>query len=250
MEVVFTGLAVGVAASLIAMAMWVFGASTAIGHTIGGAANQLLQKKRMDLGQVTPQMVREKARILIIDDEDYAHYETLSVRGFKTVHWRSISTAKAQKLDHEFEVVLLDVKDVLDDAGASNGLDALHLLRRDNPWVPIIIFTSHLRGLRGKRNELAASLAQGVVKKITPFNELLDEIVDTAHNAFKPEYFAERLDVLGVEDGAAVVATAESEGIEAAMTALVDSNLQAGAHMAAVKVLRVVDEVCSGTRWE
>lgn len=202
--------------------------------------------KRRVLADYSAAELTKNGRILVIDDEDYAHYSTLRVRGFHVEHWRSISVADVEDLDLRYELVLLDIKGVVDDAGAMSGLEALRLLRRDNPWLPIVIFTSHIRTVRGQNADVAEQMADGVLKKAIPFDEFLNEVLEQIRGAFREEHFVRRLEGIGVKNAEQLVKRIQGEPIERVVLPPTGS---ATAEMQMQRVVEVLEGICNGQRW-
>lgn len=151
------------------------------------------------------------ARILVVDDEDYAHYALLERQFSNLTRWTSIGGDAAKAIDDRFDLVVLDVRGVTDDAGANDGLEALEVLRRYNPWVPVLLFTAFRGAIRGARKDLASQHAQAVEKKVIPYPEFSEQVVRLLQLGFTRGYFVERLGSLGVDGAAELVAAIEAE---------------------------------------
>lgn len=249
---------IGSIVATIIVGVAIFGYRIALSHSpwlrsLSVHVPQLLTQKpvRIRLSEIAPRQIRENARLLVIDDEDYAHYDVLRRRGFEVTRWSSISTADAQDLDRKYELILLDVRGVVDDTGSSSGLDAIRLLRRDNPWIPIVIYTSHIRTVRGKNAETAKALSDGVLKKTLPFDDFLESVFDTMCSSFRSAHFVSRLEGVGVENAEQVVGQVEVKGpAHVEGFTIAEGGGAATRRIQSEKILEVLDEVCSGRRWQ
>lgn len=190
-----------------------------------------------------------QARILVVDDEDYAHYALLERQFPRLTRWTAIRGDSAKSLDDKFDLVILDVRGVVDDAGAGDGLEALDTLRRYNPWVPVMLFTAFRGGIRGVRKDSAAQNAQAVEKKVIPYPEFSAEVVRLLQLGFTRGYFVDRLTALCVEDAARLVASVESNPEQQAEWRVVPGGEGPFTRHQVERMLQVARQIVRGARW-
>ncbi len=192
--------------------------------------------------------LRAKSRILVIDDEDGAHYDGLRARNYAVVTWNAIRTADAAKLDFEYDLIILDVRGVKDDLDADDGIEALEMLRRDNPWIPVLMFTSFKGTIRGRRREASSRNAQAVMQKSVSFTEFSEAVVDQLRRGASREYFEHLLGSLGCPDPGSLVEQVVSNPRKDVELPLLSGGVFSRDKVA--RVLQVLRGFVMGTRWK
>ena len=156
------------------------------------------------------EVLKRESRLLIIDDENLAHFEQLQLRHFTVAHWKSVDQARAEHIDRDYDALILDVRGVQDAFGAKDGLDAINLIRRDNPWVPIMINTAYLGAMSEERRKLVKELSQKSLAKVIRYHDFEEQVVDLLYQGRSRDYFVALLKRLSVKDPPSTITLLES----------------------------------------
>jgi CheY-like chemotaxis protein len=112
-------------------------------------------------------------RILFVDDEVPIR-ELLSLRfrmnGMTVTAAATAKEAMALAKENPFDLMILDV-----DLGGENGLELLDFFKRDNPAIPVIMFSS----MAGDPDLLKDAMARGAtacMSKTEPIEKLMQEV--------------------------------------------------------------------------
>lgn len=193
--------------------------------------------------------IKKQSRVLIVDDGSYAHFEQLPLRGFAVTHEKRIDREKETVVDENFDLLILDVKGVQDAFGAKDGIDALELLRRDNPWVPIMIHTAYLGDLSDSRKNLVREHTQKAIPKIIPFHEFEELVMELLQLGRTPAYLEAVLKGLEVADPGRVLKMVEESDELPNWEFEKDVNPSPFQKAQVVAVLRRARSIFTGARW-
>jgi len=103
---------------------------------VSRVANSRAAESRRDASRSAP-----RARVLVVDDEDYVRDSLLAVlgaRGYAAVGASSVAEAMALLSKMPVDVVLSDLR-----MPESDGLDLLRRLQASSPDTPVVILTGH-----------------------------------------------------------------------------------------------------------
>lgn len=203
-----SSLRVGVTSSLMATGLIVAIASTSksVRKWIAG----ILGSRSPGWGEPSLRQIKLESRVLIIDDESLAHFEHLKHRGFSCEHWKTIDRSRSGAIDAEFDLLLLDVRGVQDAFGAKDGIEALELLRRDNPWIPIALNTAFPADVADEKRRTVKMLTQRSLAKMMRYAEFEEAVVQLLQLGRSRQYFIDVLSRLQVADPGSVLTELES----------------------------------------
>ena len=103
--------------------------------------------RRHDWPTMTLDEIRKRARLLIIDDEDFIYKELFTRDGYIIEKWDDVEDLS--KLEHNFfDVILLDVQGVGRKLSADQGLGILQHIRKTAPTQVVIAFSNADYSLR------------------------------------------------------------------------------------------------------
>ncbi|MBO6934176.1 MAG: hypothetical protein JJ863_04355 [Deltaproteobacteria bacterium] len=243
-ELTIGGFSIGVFESVVATLV-VAVAGTGVKLLLG------LRGARPGWHQATAEDLMQSGRILVIDnqgEEELAHISQMRKRGFKVERWDRVIPGKAKTIGLSFDLLLLDNRDVTDDFGAESGLQAVKLLRRDNPWVPIFIFTSYEGDIPPSDKRQLTQMRVGLLPKMTPYADMEKVLIHALARAREQDYFLSILKDelrLGNPDQALSACTDKRSG-SAALALEVSSPID---RSRAERVLHVARDVYHGKRW-
>lgn len=195
--------------------------------------------------------IRRSSRVLYIDDSaksKLAHLDRLQSRWLSVEHWRAIDPTSISGLEERFDLLILDFDGVTDGLGASDGLQALEVIRQDNAWLPVVICSAFLNNIEGSRRERMDTLVQGVVSKIVPYHEFEPLLVDVVEQARTRERFVQLLEAVGVTGPEGVVAAVERRRTVPQL-ALRDGPNVPARRLKANRLVRIAQTILDGTRW-
>lgn len=157
--------------------------------------------------QTWPSFSREElianARILLIDDGQPDKIAMFKRRGFHIDIENTVEHDSTNRYELRYDLILLDQRGIRDDFGAKRGSDALPLLRKDNPWIPIVLFTSYPNDLRGETLDEVKAHSDVILRKSTRYDRMETKIMALLRSRRSREYFEGRLRQLGVDDPSA-----------------------------------------------
>lgn len=199
--------------------------------------------------QVAADQLRSETRVLIVDDdtdEKLPHFPQLKARGFTVTQWHAIRATNVKSIEADFDLVVLDNRGVRDDLGSDSGVDALEIVRRDNPWIPVVINTSYPEDIsRSRRDKLRQHNAE-VVSKVMRYSEFEEVLLDAASRSRTLDYFCDRLSRLGAEDAAALL----DEHLDPATDARLPAQLSAIQRQQVLNLLARAAEIYRHQRWK
>ncbi len=117
--------------------------------------------------------IKDRAQILIIDDQAWAYEDNLDREGY---HVNRIPAADVldDLVGEKYTLILLDVQGVGATLGAgANGLDILQYIKSRNPLKPIILYSSKSVPMEGVKS---AALADSIRKKSDNFTLFKSDI--------------------------------------------------------------------------
>lgn len=142
-------------------------------------------------------------RILVIDDASPDKIAMFERRGFQIVLKQSVEHDAENIYQNDYDLLLLDLRGVGSEFGASKGNEALPLLRRDNPWLPIVIFTSFQQDLKGQALAEVEALSEGVLRKSLRYDEIetrVIEVLQRSRSRGSFESLLRKFDVANVDE--------------------------------------------------
>ncbi|MFC1931178.1 hypothetical protein ACFLXJ_03125 [Chloroflexota bacterium] len=90
---------------------------------------------------LTPEEIRKRARILVIDDSEFYYLDLFKKDGYAIDKWDDVDDL--QKLERgEYDVILLDIQGVGKEQSADQGFGILKHLRHVNPTQIIIAYSN------------------------------------------------------------------------------------------------------------
>lgn len=199
-----------------------------------------------------PDAVVRSARVLVVDDQhqQFANYELLENRGYHITRRSSLDSRQPGALDGEFDVVVLDVRGVQDGFGASDGIHALQLLRDDNPWIPVILYTAYPDDLTPEQEQIVQQLAEPPLSKFAPFKDLEGKIMASVLRGRERAHFEATLARIGIVNPDEVLASLQldTKG-NPKWRAIEDSKRSPFVQRQVEDVIQVARSILDGTRW-
>src|SRR5262249_35139428 len=123
--------------------------------------------------------------------------EKLRERGFAVDVWSSVDQKQAASIDANYDLLVLDVRGVQDAFGAKDGIEALQMLRDDNPWIPILMDSSYICDLTRDRKKTVRTQTQETLDKIARYPDFEARIWEWLTRGRTREYALSRLEALG-----------------------------------------------------
>jgi DNA-binding response OmpR family regulator len=131
---------------------------------------------------ITPDWLIANSRILIIDDEIPMVAEDLRAMGFRIDHRSDLDSQGSQLVESgDFDLVLLDFGGVGIRYGQDEGLSALVHIKRINPSVIVVAYTS--KALTARHSDFYV-LADHTLAKDAGINETRERIIEGLQKAF------------------------------------------------------------------
>lgn len=156
--------------------------------------------------------IREKAKILIIDDDGYPHYDALEDRGFNITRIEAIDSKEAETYELKYDLILLDIMGVKDDLEAEDGVDALRLIRRHNSWIPIVLYSAHSGPFKSKeRKKFALENTNGLFLKKETYGDFSTKVANSIGEAWERDYFVKLLRKYGISQADEVLKRLEQD---------------------------------------
>lgn len=153
--------------------------------------------------------VRAHARVLVVDNDDELVYDWLEKKGYRIQKIEHLLEGVLESLENEFDILILDVRDVSDDFDAVDGVGVLENLRARAPWIPTVMFTAWTGNIRAGRREKVTNLAQRILSKDSSIREMEDTLFDLTCKGMARDYFVQVLTRLGVMGASDVISACE-----------------------------------------
>lgn len=193
--------------------------------------------------------IRSSARLLIVDDNDYPYYQMLIDKGFNVDKIDEINSIESEGYEEKYDLIILDIKDVVDDTGSEDGIDALMLLRRFNPWVPVILFTAFTGQLKTKaRKDFVAEYSEGVLQKGISYRDFSEKIINCIGKAWSRDFFISILQKLNLPDAKGIFEKLEENPSSFEPNSYVPNSFDAIESSKVIKVLNVAKSFVMGRR--
>ncbi len=161
-----------------------------------------LFEKRFSLEQMSTELPRSevlrRGRVVILDDEVPEMIADLKRQGLAVEHWVSTSDSNFGRLETGFyDVLLLDYGGIGRSFGHDEGLDVLRHLKRVNPALKILAFSS--RTFDASKADFFR-LSDGVIRKDAGIREMMEQIETHLSQSLTPAtYFKAICTTLGIE---------------------------------------------------
>lgn len=168
------------------------------------------QRKRWP--QFERQDIVTQCRILVLDDDGGPlNVQRFQTRGFNIDVETTVGHEMSNPYEDRYDLILLDQRGVGSTLGAKRGSDTLPLLRRDNPWIPIYLFTSYAGNLGRVAEEQVSKYATGVLRKSQDYEELEEEVLRALARHRSRTHFENELHKLDVANVADIMGKLISE---------------------------------------
>lgn len=192
--------------------------------------------------------LKKTSKILVIDDEDLPHYNQLTLRGFAVERWQTVDAKKSPTIDSTYDLLILDVRGIKDHFGATDGIDALPMIRRDNPWIPIIIFTAHMDAQKEKI-EKAEKFSQGTEGKNLPFTDFEERVTYWLQQTRSRDYALATLKRLGVANAMELCDQIGRTPVKEIKYFLADHKTDSTREYQVQSVINTLSTIATGKRW-
>jgi DNA-binding response OmpR family regulator len=165
---------------------------------------ELMFFKKSRLSDVRVAIPREelirRSRVLVVDDERPDLIDDLKKAGLAVDYEADINQANLATVEKPtYDLILLDFANVGRSIGADQGLSLLKHVKRVNPGVVILTYTSKSLGTDHAEFFRAAD---GVLKKDAGIGESLEKIEEALRKSHSPDkLWASMLSVSGIEAG-------------------------------------------------
>lgn len=101
----------------------------------------MLFKKSQDKKKLTVEEIRKRARILVVDDNDFAYLELFKRDGYVIDKWDDIDDLP--KIERgEFDIILLDIQGIGKELSQEQGLGVLKHIRKACPIQIVIAYSN------------------------------------------------------------------------------------------------------------
>lgn len=199
----------------------------------------------------TAEDLRLTSRVLFIDDEEMPYIAMMQSRRFaKVARESSITPTLLESLERDFDLLVLDVRGVTDAFGATDGVASLDMIRLENPWIPIVIFTSYPDDIRGNRRSLAKRSSYAIVNKMTSYKEFESQMIEALSGSRTRDYFISRLSDIGCDNPEARLALVDgSDDAVASVGGGVTNSEHPQVADQCSRLLRMAVKVRDGRRW-
>jgi CheY-like chemotaxis protein len=198
------------------------------------------------------QALKLQSKVLIVDDDaELPHFTQLKNRHFSLTIWKEVERKQFESVDQDFDLMLLDVRGVKDSFGATNGLEALELIRRDNPWIPIAVYTAYLGDISASQRDAMNTFVQHELDKLVKYHEFEEAVVSLIQRGRSRAYFVTILSQLGVDNPDDVLSRLESaSGETLPVWKFVDTVTPSPFQPDQVRhVLKIAAAIYTGERW-
>lgn len=213
-----------------------------------------LFEKKHTFSEITAQIPREdllrRSRIIIVDDEEPAIIEDLKKAGFSVDYLPDITPENLHKVaDPFYDLILLDFGNVGKMIGQEEGLSILRHIKRVNPSIVVITYTS--KALGTNHSEFYR-MADFTLAKDCGIGEAMESIENALAKAYSLN-FAWRafLSVANVKPGTAqdyawqdtlIKSTSKKNGLQEAKERILKAvNSEVGSKMAVALLGKTVD---------
>jgi CheY-like chemotaxis protein len=144
--------------------------------------NQLFSQPRVTeiTRSVTPNELRRRVKIVVIDDEeDSFPYRLLQDSGYTIEWWDKVDSNKLQRLENgDFDIIILDIQGVVDSMLSSgDGIEVLKRIKHVNPHQVIVAFSGHSYDLSKTEFWRLADDALNKPVTVIKCKELLDGLI-------------------------------------------------------------------------
>ncbi len=164
----------------------------------------LFSRKKLKIESLDLKLSREellrRSRILVVDDERPDLIDDLKAAGFAVDYEPDIPPAKMVVIDKlQYDLIILDFKNVGEAFGRDEGLDLLRHIKRVNPSTVVFAYTS--KALGAEHADFYRS-SDGVLKKDAGISESLEKIEEGLRRARSlPNLWSGMLHVAGIAPG-------------------------------------------------
>lgn len=163
---------------------------------------QILKKHRIDKleVQLSREELRRRSRILIVDDEKPELIEDLGKAGFSVDYQPDITKDNMHVIERPtYDLLVLDFGNVGAAFGPDQGLSLLRHIRRVNPSIVVLAYTSKSLGTE---HADFFRVADGVLSKDAGITESMEKIEESLAKALSIQnLWAGMLNVVGVQPG-------------------------------------------------
>lgn len=187
-------------------------------------------------------------RILVIDDAKPDKLAMFERRGFDVTLKSRVEHDPANRYEANYDLLLLDQRGVRSEFGASRGSEALGLIRQDNPWLPIILFTSYPQDVKGKRRQEVLSVADEIMRKSLPYDEMEPRLLALLEDRRSRRHFESLLSGLGVEDPSVLLDQVAAGAFDGGTLKFGSAGVSATVREDAKRVLAVAERVVAARR--
>lgn len=141
-----------------------------------------------------------RSRILVVDDEAVELLKDLRDAHFAVDHFTDLKADDISRIEKPlYDLVLLDFGNVGSSVGPDQGLSILRLVRRVNPAIVVLAFTS--KALRSQHADFYRD-ADGVLQKDAGIAESMERIEEGLRLAQSPDrLWTSILSLMGIERG-------------------------------------------------
>jgi len=130
--------------------------------------------------------LRKRARILVIDDQEFPFMELLKRDGYDIERWAEVESL-SKLTDGYFDVLLLDINGVgLKESPRRQGLGILEHVKHSNPAQQVILYSSKPQSITQRE---VIVLADAVLDKKAEYMDYKTSIDDLLRTRFTKGYF-------------------------------------------------------------
>lgn len=159
-------------------------------------------KRKPSLEQLSVELPRaevlRRGRVVLLDDEVPEMIADIRQQGVAIDHWTSTTDPSFGRLESGFyDVLLLDYGGIGKNFGQDEGLDVLRHLKRVNPALKILAFSS--RTFDASKSDFFR-LSDGVIRKDAGIREMMEQLETHLSRALTPvTYYRAICSTLGLE---------------------------------------------------
>jgi len=150
---------------------------------------QLMWRKRHTWPEFEPEEIRKRARILVIDDEDFYYLQLFERDGYTIEKWDDVEDLSRLETGY-YDVLLLDIQGVGRSLSGEEGLGVLRHIRKTAPAQIVIAYSNANFSLKYQDFWQLADRTLAKTADYMDFKRTVDELL---RERFSLEFYVNRI---------------------------------------------------------